>query len=80
MIQITTLAIPFVFGSIVFAPELPCAEPSAFTDTTKNVSVSTALPGEISPPLNGPNAGWSRMLRAARTVSTHSMRSSSVER
>jgi hypothetical protein len=43
-------------------------------------SLATSLPGEISPPLNGANAGASRIARVTRIASTHSRRSWSVER
>ena len=42
--------------------------------------VSTARPGEVSPPLYGSKAGWLRIRRATRTASTHSRRSCAVER
>ena len=59
-----------------------CSAVSASFATQSRIcsSVSTALPGEISPPLNGANAGASRIARVTRIASTHSRRSCSVER
>jgi hypothetical protein len=45
-----------------------------------SASGSTEGPGESSPALNGVNAGWFMIRRAARTISIHSWRSDSVDR
>ena len=66
----------------IFAVQEGCSAVSASLRTQSRISssVSTDGPGESSPPLNGANAGWLRMLRATRTTSTHSRRSVGVER
>ena len=76
-------------GSTTAASSVPilavhdgCSAVSASRATQSRISwsVSTPAPGEISPPLNAEKAGWSRIVRAARTISIHSRRSASVER
>ena len=54
-----------------------CSAVSASRATQARISssVSTAGPGDSSPPSNGANAGWARMRRAWRIASTHSRRS-----
>ena len=66
----------------IFAVHDGCSAVSASLATQSRIwsSVSTSLPGEISPPLNGANAGASRIARVTRIASTHSRRSCSVDR
>ena len=66
----------------IFAEQLGWSAVSASWRTQSRIcsSVSTSGPGLTSPPSKAAKAGWLRMWRAARTTSTHSLRSVSVER